>query len=229
MFFHSSQTKQKFCCDLGNSFLKTCYSGEESVSEGLSRSAWPVGLCVEECLDYIQCGWYHSLGLGPVLQKEAREQSFPMDAISCCRLLQLDFPAVTDNNLEVNPSLLSCAVSAYYHNDSRENWTHWSIRKTVLYWEGHTLVTSTNTQGILNTCILVPQGHSTLSNCDNGSFPFISIFLSHLPSFYLFLFPPTPQFYGRFIWFGKKTPCGYRYILNNFELNIKFKLVIAYW
>lgn len=175
MFFHSSQTKQKFCCDLGNSFLKTCYSGEESVNEGLSRSAWPVGLSVEECLDYIQCGWCHSLGLGPVLQKEAREQSFPMDAISCCRLLQLDFPAVTDN-LEVNPSLLSCAVSAYYHNGSRENWTHWSIRKTVLYWEGHTLVTATNTQGILNTCILVPQGHSTLSNCDNGSFPFISIF-----------------------------------------------------
>ena len=69
MFFHSSQTKQKFCCDLGNSFLKTCYSGEESVNEGLFRSAWPVGLTVEESLDYIQCGWYHSLGLGPVLQK----------------------------------------------------------------------------------------------------------------------------------------------------------------
>lgn len=127
-----------------------------------------------------------------------------MNAISCCRLLQLDFPAVMDNNLEVNPPLLSCVISVYYRKNSRENWTHCSIRKTVFYWEGHTLVTSANTQGILNTPILVPQGHSTLSNCDNGLFPFISLFLSHLPSFCLFLFPPTPQFYGRFIWFGEK-------------------------
>lgn len=52
-----------------NSFLKTCYSGEERANEVLSESAWPVGLSIEECLDYIQCGWLHFLGLGPVLQE----------------------------------------------------------------------------------------------------------------------------------------------------------------
>lgn len=193
MFFHSGQTKQQFLKNM-------LFWGR--------KSRWGVVWISLACGPiYRRISWLHPVWVAPFPRFGSCTAGVSMQAIvphGCDQLLQAPAPWLPRNDgqqLGSEPSSSKLRRQCVWSQRQQRNC---SIRKTVFCWEGHTLVTSAHTQGIPNTSVLFPQGHSTLSNCDNGLFPFISLFLSHLPSFCLFLFPPTPQFYGRFIWFGKK-------------------------